>query len=52
MRQAARDGRELVSEVYIAPVKDAHGVTEHFVVTTYDVTVAKRYEAELAHRAR
>ncbi|RZA31519.1 MAG: EAL domain-containing protein [Lysobacteraceae bacterium] len=52
VRQAARDGRELVSEVYIAPVKDAHGVTEHFVVTTYDVTVAKRYEAELAHRAR
>ncbi len=52
VRQAARDGRELVSEVYIAPVKDAQGTTEHFVVTTYDVTVAKRYEAELAHRAR
>ncbi|MFN3791760.1 EAL domain-containing protein [Massilia sp.] len=52
VRQAARDGRELLSEVYIAPVNDAHGNTEHFVVTTYDVTVAKRYEAELAHRAR
>ena len=52
VRQAARDGRELVSEVYIAPVNDEHGHTEHFVVTTYDVTVAKRYEAELAHRAR
>ena len=52
VRQAARDGRELLSEVYIAPVKDADGKTEHFVVTTYDVTVAKRYEAELAHRAR
>ncbi len=52
VRQATRDGRELVSEVYIAPVKDAAGKTEHFVVTTYDVTVAKRYEAELAHRAR
>ena len=52
MRQAARDGRELVSEVYIAPVDNEQGATEHFVVTTYDVTVAKRYEAELAHRAR
>jgi len=52
VHQAARDGRELVSEVYIAPVNNERGVTEHFVVTTYDVTVAKRYEAELAHRAR
>ncbi|KFI07594.1 EAL domain-containing protein [Massilia sp. BSC265] len=52
VRQATRDGRELLSEVYIAPVNNAQGVTEHFVVTTYDVTVAKRYEAELAHRAR
>ncbi|MEX5746018.1 EAL domain-containing protein [Massilia sp. X63] len=52
VRQATRDGRELVSEIYIAPVNNARGETEHFVVTTYDVTVAKRYEAELAHRAR
>ncbi|MCD2519587.1 EAL domain-containing protein [Massilia sp. G4R7] len=52
VRQATRDGRELVSEVYIAPVNDEAGRTGHFVVTTYDVTVAKRYEAELAHRAR
>jgi len=52
VRQATRDGREIVSEVYIAPVRDERGKTEHFVVTTYDVTVAKRYEAELAHRAR
>ena len=52
VRQATRDGRELVSEVYIAPVNDEAGRTTHFVVTTYDVTVAKRYEAELAHRAK
>jgi diguanylate cyclase (GGDEF)-like protein/PAS domain S-box-containing protein len=52
VHQAALDGRELVSEVYLAPVNNAQGATEHFVVTTYDVTVAKRYEAELAHRAR
>ncbi|MCA1857600.1 EAL domain-containing protein [Massilia oculi] len=52
VRQATRDERELVSEVYIAPVNNEQGLTEHFVVTTYDVTVAKRYEAELAHRAR
>jgi diguanylate cyclase (GGDEF)-like protein/PAS domain S-box-containing protein len=47
-----RDGRDLFAEVYIAPVKDLDGNTTHFVMTQYDVTLAKRYELELEARAR
>ena len=50
--QQTRDGAALVSDVYVAPVRSPDGTTEHFVVTVYDVTTAKRYEAELEHRAR
>ncbi|OON62945.1 diguanylate cyclase [Massilia sp. KIM] len=52
LRQLRRDGSELVTEVYVAPVLRPDGVTEHFVVTVYDVTTAKRYEAELEHRSQ
>ena len=52
MRLRCRDRRELYAEVYIAPVNNEEGVTEHFVMTQYDVTTAKRYEAELEARAR
>ena len=52
VRQQTRDGAELFSDVYIAPVRRPGGVTEHFVVTVYDVTKAKRYEAELEHHAQ
>ncbi|MEH6434451.1 bifunctional diguanylate cyclase/phosphodiesterase [Massilia sp. DD77] len=52
VRQETRDGVELYSDVYIAPVRRPGSVTEHFVVTVYDVTKAKRYEAELEHRAQ
>jgi diguanylate cyclase (GGDEF)-like protein/PAS domain S-box-containing protein len=52
MRLNCRDGREIHAEVYIAPVNNEDGVTTHFVVTQYDVTMAKRYEAELEARAR
>jgi diguanylate cyclase (GGDEF)-like protein/PAS domain S-box-containing protein len=45
-------GSELYCEVYVAPVNNPLGQTEHFVLTVYDVTTAKRYEAELEHRAR
>jgi diguanylate cyclase (GGDEF)-like protein/PAS domain S-box-containing protein len=47
-----RDRRDLFAEVYIAPVKDPDGNTTHFVMTQYDVTLAKRYELELEARAR
>jgi diguanylate cyclase (GGDEF)-like protein/PAS domain S-box-containing protein len=52
MRLNCRDGREMHAEVYIAPVNNEDGVTTHFVMTQYDVTMAKRYEAELEARAR
>jgi diguanylate cyclase (GGDEF)-like protein/PAS domain S-box-containing protein len=51
MRLHCSDGRELHAEVYIAPVNNEDGVTSHFVMTQYDVTMAKRYEAELEARA-
>ena len=47
-----RDGAELISDVYIAPVRRADGKVGHFVVTVYDVTTAKRYESELERHAR
>jgi diguanylate cyclase (GGDEF)-like protein/PAS domain S-box-containing protein len=52
MRLSCRDGREMHAEVYIAPVNNDDGVTTHFAMTQYDVTMAKRYEAELEARAR
>jgi diguanylate cyclase (GGDEF)-like protein/PAS domain S-box-containing protein len=52
MRLNCGDGREMYAEVYIAPVNNEDGVTTHFVMTQYDVTMAKRYEAELEARAR
>jgi diguanylate cyclase (GGDEF)-like protein/PAS domain S-box-containing protein len=45
-------GGEVFSEVYVAPVLNPAGDTEHFVMSLYDVTTTKRYEAELEHRAR
>jgi len=52
MRLRRRDGSELYAEVYIAPIVDEAGSVTHFVMTQYDVTLAKRYEAELEARAR
>jgi diguanylate cyclase (GGDEF)-like protein/PAS domain S-box-containing protein len=52
MRLHRKDGRDLYAEVYVAPVPGADGRPGHFVITQYDVSVAKRYEAELEARAR
>ncbi|MFK3737607.1 bifunctional diguanylate cyclase/phosphodiesterase [Massilia sp. TN1-12] len=52
MRLRCGDGREIDAEVYIAPVFDDDGATDHFVMTQYDVSTARRYEAELETRAR
>ncbi|MFL6673654.1 MAG: EAL domain-containing protein [Massilia sp.] len=52
LRQLDRDGNEAFREVSVAPVNSPTGVTEHFVLNLSDVTTAKRYEAELEHRAR
>jgi diguanylate cyclase (GGDEF)-like protein/PAS domain S-box-containing protein len=52
MRLLCKDGSELYADVYVAPVLNERGVAGHFVITQYDVSVAKRYEAELEVRAR
>jgi diguanylate cyclase (GGDEF)-like protein/PAS domain S-box-containing protein len=52
LHHTRKDGSEIYSEVYVAPVKNESGKTEHFVMAQYDVTTAKRYEAELEHRSK
>ncbi|MFC5460875.1 EAL domain-containing protein [Massilia niabensis] len=46
------DGTGFYCDVYLAPIMDANGNTDHFVIAEYDVTTAKQYEAELERRAR
>jgi diguanylate cyclase (GGDEF)-like protein/PAS domain S-box-containing protein len=47
-----RKGGELFwSEAYIAPVENESGEIAHFVVAHYDITAAKRHEAELKYQA-
>jgi diguanylate cyclase (GGDEF)-like protein/PAS domain S-box-containing protein len=52
MRLRCKDGHELYAEVYVAPVWEGGPAPGHFVITQYDVSTAKRYEAELEVRAR
>jgi diguanylate cyclase (GGDEF)-like protein/PAS domain S-box-containing protein len=52
MRLRCGDGRVIDAEVYLAPVNNDAGETEHFVMTQYDISTAKRYEAELEAHAR
>lgn len=52
LRLRRKDGSELFAEVYVAPVLGERGKVEHFVITEYDVTTTKQYEAQLEHRAR
>lgn len=47
-----KDGTPYYEEAHLAPVKDASGSTEYFVIFEYDVTAAKQYELALEHRAR
>lgn len=52
IRHLHKDGSVMFSDIYIAPVTDESGVAEHFVISQYDVTMAKAYEEELEHRAK
>jgi diguanylate cyclase (GGDEF)-like protein/PAS domain S-box-containing protein len=52
VRHEQPDGPPVYREVYIAPVNNPSGATEHFVISVYDVTTAKRYEAELERQSR
>lgn len=51
LRLRRRDGAELICDVYLAPVHDVAGGTDHFVLIEYDVTDAKIHEAKLEHHA-
>jgi diguanylate cyclase (GGDEF)-like protein/PAS domain S-box-containing protein len=52
MRLRCKSGQELYADVYVAPVWEGEDEPGHFVITQYDVSTAKRYEAELEVRAR
>ncbi|HEY8100138.1 MAG TPA: EAL domain-containing protein [Burkholderiaceae bacterium] len=49
-RSYKKDGTVFWSDLYIAPVKDAAGELTHFVVSQYDITAMKRYQAELEYQ--
>ncbi len=51
LRSYRKDGTLFWNDIYLAPVKDAVGGVSHFVVTQYDITATKRYEAELEYQA-
>jgi diguanylate cyclase (GGDEF)-like protein/PAS domain S-box-containing protein len=50
-RTHRKDGTMYWNDLYIAPVKSDSGGISHFVVAQYDITEAKRYEAELEFQA-
>ena len=47
LQQCRADGSVFWSDVYVAPVRDAAGQVNHFVIALYDITDTKRYQAEL-----
>ncbi|MGZ5800739.1 MAG: bifunctional diguanylate cyclase/phosphodiesterase, partial [Burkholderiaceae bacterium] len=49
-RSYKKDGTLFWSDLYIAPVKDVAGELTHFVVSQYDITAMKRYQAELEYQ--
>ena len=51
LRTCSKTGEQMWNDIYIAPVKDEHGDTTHFVAALYDITAMKRYEEELAFQA-
>ncbi|HJW57666.1 MAG TPA: EAL domain-containing protein [Burkholderiaceae bacterium] len=51
LRNHRTDGALFWSDIYIAPVKDRSGGISHFVMTQYDISATKRYEAELEFQA-
>ncbi len=51
LRSYRKDGSMFWSDLYTSPVRDADGKVTHFVVSQYDITDMKRYEAELEIQA-
>jgi diguanylate cyclase (GGDEF)-like protein/PAS domain S-box-containing protein len=52
LRMRRGDGSQIICEVHLAPVRDAAGRIEHFVLNEYDVTAAITDEAQLEYQAR
>ncbi|MEO8171126.1 MAG: diguanylate cyclase, partial [Oxalobacteraceae bacterium] len=51
VRNYRKDGTLIWVEIYFAPVRDETGQVHHFVVSSYDITANKRYQAELEFQA-
>jgi diguanylate cyclase (GGDEF)-like protein/PAS domain S-box-containing protein len=51
LRSYRKDGSLFWTDIYLSPVREADGTVTHFVVTQYDITATKRYEAELEYQA-
>ncbi|MDP3844715.1 MAG: EAL domain-containing protein [Oxalobacteraceae bacterium] len=51
IRNYRKDGTLFWAEIYFAPVRDETGQVHHFVVSSYDITANKRYQAELEFQA-
>ncbi|HJV88390.1 MAG TPA: EAL domain-containing protein [Noviherbaspirillum sp.] len=51
IRNYRKDGSMFWTDIHIAPVRDEEGNVTHFVASKYDVTMTKRYEAELEYQA-
>jgi len=51
VRNYRKDGTLFWVEIYFAPVRDEAGQVHHFVVSSYDITANKRYQAELEFQA-
>jgi diguanylate cyclase (GGDEF)-like protein/PAS domain S-box-containing protein len=52
LRNYRKDGSGYWNDLFIAPVRDDHGVLSHFVVAQYDISAVMRYEAELEFQAK
>jgi diguanylate cyclase (GGDEF)-like protein/PAS domain S-box-containing protein len=50
-RYVHRDGHEVWVQIGVKTSRDEHGRVEYFISQTNDVTMRKRFEDELAHRA-
>jgi diguanylate cyclase (GGDEF)-like protein/PAS domain S-box-containing protein len=51
MRNYAKNGAEFWNDLRIAPVRDSGDCVTHFVGVLNDISVAKRFQDELAHQA-
>ncbi|RJF95188.1 EAL domain-containing protein [Noviherbaspirillum saxi] len=51
VRHYRKDGTQFWNHVYVAPVTLAGRAVTHFVVTQYDITETRRYQAELEFQA-